>query len=600
MDVLDIDQINVSRIDIAIIVVYLGAILAIGMMLSKRASENIDAYFLGGRTLPWWLLGLSGTACYFDVAGVMWTIVVFYVMGQQFFWPQFMWGYVAMLACFATFMGKWLRRSRVVTGAEWMIVRFGDGPAGAFARTAYAVMAVVIAVAFVGFAEFGCGKFLSIFVPRPDSVVSEWAWQHALAAALMALTAVYTVSSGLLGVGVTGFLQFVIVLIGSSVLIVKAVQMASYETVAAEVPAQWFQFAPMHQWPRLSNWEATKGWVLLLPVTLTWVLKGAALGVGGPQQLYDLQRFLAARNPREASLAGMVWGVGLAPMFMVAAAVGVIGLVQWGGQIANPEQLYPVVIGSMLPVGIKGLVLAGLLSAFMSTFSATVNAGASYLVHDLYRKHVRPNSDERHLIRASRAASGLIVAGGIAIGMLARDINAIFEWIMMALGTGVLMPNVLRWFWWRFNGMGFAVGTLVGVGSAIASTVLLPDVHGEVVFLILLAISTISSVAATLASSPTDLETLKAFYRRVRPPGFWAPVAEALHDDGVDAKPEPFLWDAASAVVAGIGLQALFLASTYVVTHQWNALTVALFLVIAAAAILEFTWRRRLPSADET
>lgn len=595
MQQLHTDAIYVDWIDIGVIVAYLAVILVAGVILSKVASRDLDAYFLGGRTMPWWLLGLSGTACYFDVAGVMWTIVVFYVMGQQFFWPQFMWGYIAMLACFAAFMGKWLRRSRVLTGAEWMVVRFGDGPAGELARTAYAVMAVVIAVAFVGFAEFGCGKFLSIFIPRIAAVDSAWVWQHLLAIALMSLTAVYTISSGLLGVGVTGFIQFVIVLIGSSVLIYKAVAMGSYDVIAREVPDAWFQFWPERKWPRLAGWSDTAGWVLLGPAAITWVLKGAALGIGGPQQLYDLQRFLAAKSPREASLAGMLWGVGLTPMFMVAAAVGVIGLVEWGGNIANPEQLYPVVIGTMLPVGLKGLVLAGLLSAFMSTFSATVNAGASYLVHDLYLKYLAPHADRKQVIRASRVASLIIVAGGIAIGMLARDINAIFEWIMMALGTGVLVPNVLRWFWWRLNGVGFAVGTLAGVSGAVVAAGWFAESAGHWQFLTLLTVSIASSVAATLASPPTEMAVLCDFYRRVQPPGFWGPVRSRLASTGELPQPEPFIWDAASALITAIGLQALFLVATYAVTHQWRACGIAGLVVALATAVLYHTWYRRLP-----
>lgn len=598
MQHLETTGIHVSGLDVAIIVGYMIAILAIGVWLSRKASKNVDSYFLGGRSMPWWLLGLSGTACYFDVAGVMWTIMVFYVMGQQFFWPQFMWGYIAMLACFAAFMGKWLRRSRVLTGAEWMVVRFGAGSAGEFARTAYAVMAVVIAIAFVGFAEFGCGKFLSIFIERPDTIETAWGWQHLLAIALMALTAIYTVSSGLMGVALTGFIQFVIVMVGSSVLIIMAINMSSYEAIAEQVPNEWFQFTPQWEWPRLGQWPDTAGWVLLVPATLAWVLKGAALGVGGPQQLYDLQRFLAARTPREASLAGMIWGIGLTPMFMLSAAVGVIGIVKWGGEIANPDQLYPVVIGSMLPVGLKGLVLAGLLSAFMSTFSATVNSGASYLVHDFYHKFVRPTASESHLVRVSRLSSIVVVVGGIAVGMMAKDINVIFEWIMMVLGTGVLMPNILRWFWWRFNGAGFAVGTLVGVVAAIVSVAFFPTVDSHLTFLALLAVSVTSSVVATLATPPTEMQILKEFYRCVRPPGAWGPVRSALLDEGVSLTREPFLWDAVSALITAVGLQALFLASTYAVTHQWNAVAGALFVVFGTAVLLYFTWYQRLPSND--
>lgn len=595
---LDASEIVVAPVDVVIIGSYFVALIACGLLLSRRASKDVDAYFLGGRTLPWWLLGLSGTACYFDVAGVMWTVAVFYVMGQQFFWPQFMWGYVATLACFATFMGKWLRRSGVMTGAEWMVFRFGSGQAGEFARTAYAVMAVVIAVAFIGFAEYGCSQFLAIYIDRPASLPTGWIWDnwpHLLAMALMAVTSVYAIASGLIGVGITGFLQFFIVLLGSSILIGQAVAMGSHEQISQVVPAEWFHFWPAAEWPRLGEWELTSRWVWMAPVALTWVLKGVALGVGGPQQLYDLQRFLAARTPREASMAGMIWGVGLVPMFMVSAAVGVIGLLKWGGEIENPDQLYPVVIGSMLPVGVKGLVLAGVLSAFMSTFSATVNAGASYLSHDLYHKFVRPDASPTHLVHASRIASLVIVVAGIVVGMASRDINAVFEWIMMVLGSAVLMPCVLRWFWWRFNGMGFAVGTLAGVASSIVWAILLPNAESYVTFPVLLAISLISSVAAALLTPSTSDDVLQEFYRTVRPTGAWGPVRRQLKTEGIELSSEPFKWDAISTLVTAVGLQALFLASTYAVTHQWKSFVAALVTAGTSAVVLYFTWYLKLP-----
>ena len=254
---------------------------------------------------------------------------------------------------------------------------------------------------------------------------------------------------------------------------------------------------------------------------MVWVAKGTFLSLGGPQQLYDMQRFLAAKSPREASKAGLTWGVALTPLFMVSAVVGVIGIMPWGGELPHPERLYPAVIGTMLPIGIKGLVLAGLLSAFMSTFSATVNAGASYLIRDGYQKVIRPDASNRELKWASRGASLMVIIAGIWVGTQARNIDDIFNWIMMILGTGVLMPNVLRWFWWRFNGWGFAVGTLVGVTAAIISVTWFADTPIYVSFFILLFVSIISSVASTLLTQPTDMETLMDFYRRVHPPGLW-------------------------------------------------------------------------------
>ncbi len=590
MDPLRELSITVSGIDLGVIAIYLVGIVLAGVVMTRMASRNIDSYFLGGRKMPWWLLGLSGTASYFDVTGVMWTIAFFYTMGPRFFWIQWEWGFLAT-ACFAAFMGKWLRRTGVMTGAEWMEVRFGNGVSGEFARFSYAVMAVVIAVAFIGFAEYGCGQFLHSFIPS-------WS-PHSLAVCLMAFTAIYTISSGLYGVVLTGAIQFGIILLGSCILIYKAVSMSSYETIAARMPAEWFGFWPMWHWEHLENWELTESYAYFFLVAMVWVAKGSFLSMGGPQQLYDMQRFLAARNPREASKAGLTWGVALTPMFMVSAAVGVIGIMQWGGDLPHPDRLYPVVIGTMLPVGVKGLVLAGLLSAFMSTFSATVNAGASYLIRDGYQKVARPKASNKELKWASRAASLVLVVAGIWVGMQAKNIDDIFNWIMMILGTAVLMPNVLRWFWWRFNGWGFATGTLVGVAAAIISITWFADAPLYVSFSILLFVSTISSVVSSLLTEPTDMQTLVDFYRRVHPPGCWGPVKRnVLADQNIELK-DSFAKDLIAAIIIGIGLQALFLTSVYACTQQWTAFWLSVLTVAVSAVISYWTWYRALPDEDE-
>ncbi len=590
MDTLDVSQITVSTIDLVIIGVYLLGIMIAGIYLTRLASRNLDSYFLGGRRIPWWFLGLSGTASYFDVTGVMWTIAFAYIMGQRFMWLQWEWGFV-MMAFFAAYMGKWLRRSKVMTGAEWMVVRFGSGPAGEFARTAYAVLAVVIAVAFIGFAEYGCGQFLHMFIPGVKP--------HTLAVCLMAATGVYTLSAGLFGVVLTDFIQFCIILLGSAILIVKAVGMSSYEAVAAEVPSEWFGFAPMWHWDHLEKWELTSGFSLFAVMTMVWVVKGMFLSVGGPQQLYDMQRFLAARSPRDACKAGMLWGIAMTPMFMVAVAVAVIGIVKWGGNLEHPEYLYPMVIGTMLPVGIKGLVLAGLLSAFMSTFSSTVNAGAAYLVRDGYQNFLRPKASSRELIRVSRIASGLIIVAGILVGMQAANIDSIFSWIMITLGTAVLMPNVLRWFWWRFNGVGYAVGTLAGVIASLATAFWFNDIPVYRSFPVLFGISTVSSVAATFLSPAADMATLREFYQRIRPAGCWQPVKRAILTDGAKLHRDRFGIDILAALVGSVGLQSLFLTSSYACTHQWRAFVMAILVMGGCGIALYFLWYKNLPDANE-
>jgi len=591
MDPLSTQPISVAAVDLAILAVYLVVVFFAGIYLTRLASRDIDAYFLGGRSMPWWLLGVSGTSAYFDVTGVMWTIAFFYIMGQRFFWIQWEWGFVAMVGCFAAFMGKWLRRSKVITGAEWMIIRFGGGPAGRFARTSYAVLAVVIAVAFAGFAEYGGGQFLHAFLPQYEP--------HPLAVTLIIITAAYTILGGLYGVVLTDLIQFGLILLGSSILIAKAVSMSSYDALAQAVPADWFQFTPVWHWDYLEHWEMTQGYSLFLLGAVVWVVKGMLLSVGGPQQLYDMQRFLAARSPRDAAKAGMLWGVALTPMFMVAAAVGVIGLMKWGGNLPRPERLYPVVIGNVLPQGLKGLVLAGLLSAFMSNFSATVNAGAAYLVRDGYQPLVRPRASDRELIHASRVSSGLVALGGILVGVQAKNIDVIFAWIMMTLGTAVLMPNVLRWFWWRFNGWGYAVGTLCGVVSAIVAALRFSDVPVHVSFFIFLAISAVTCIAASLLTPPTELETLKDFYRRIHPPGFWGPVKAAVLAADPNTPSDRFARDFFCLLVSIVGLHALYMSSCYLCTKQWAAFAWAWAVVAAAAVVCYFVWYKNLPPKHE-
>jgi len=258
-----------------------------------------------------------------------------------------------------------------------------------------------------------------------------------------------------------------------------------------------------------------------------------------------------------------------------------------------------MVIGTMLPTGIKGLVLAGLLSAFMSTFASTINTGASYLVRDGYQHILRPKASTKELIRASRLSSVLVIVAGIAVGMLARNINDIFEWIMMTLGTAVLIPNVLRWFWWRFNGTGFAIGTLAGVAAAIVQAIWFNHVPMYVSFPLLLAMSTITSVVGSLLTPATDNATLKDFYCRIRPAGWWGPIKREVLAKNPILPKDTFVWDMLTAIIGGVGLQALFLMSTYACTHQWKAFSTAGGVVVVATVILYFTWYKHLPEKDE-
>lgn len=586
MDALQIQNINVHWVDLSIIGIYLVIILIAGTYLTRLASRGITSYFLGGRQIPWWFLGISGTASWFDVAGVMWMVAFFYIMGPRYMWPCWKWGSLA-LPFFAAYVAKWVRRSRVLTGAEWMVLRFGKGPGGESARVAFALLRIVTYVGMIGFAEYGCGHFFHKFIPSVNPDV--------LAISLMTATAIYTIAAGLYGVVLTNIIQFSIILIGSFILITKAIGMASYQTVANQVTPEWFGIVPISNWAHLENWELTDELAPFLLLTFFWIAKGLMQSIGGEASPV----FLAARSSRDASKAAMLWGFALTPMFMVSAAVGVIGLINWGGNVSEPNDLYPVVIGTMLPIGVKGLVLAGLLSAFMSTFSAFINGGAAFIVRDIYQNFFRPNAGNKELVLTGRISSGALVVIGILIGLQAENIDTILDWIMMTLGATYLVPNILRWFWWRFNGQGYASGILVGIVASIAVARFFGNVSSYITFSSLLLISGATSIIVTLLTQSVGIETLKEFYKRTKPAGWWKPIKNIVKAESSVLPKDSFLMDIFTVIIGVVCLQSLYLASTYACTHQWKTFTISIIITFGCCVGLYFTWYKHLPDKNE-
>ena len=216
------------------------------------------------------------------------------------------------------------------------------------------------------------------------------------------------------------------------------------------------------------------------------------------------------------------------------------------------------------------------------------------MVRDLWQPLFSPKANEKHLVRASYAATIAIVTTGTLIGLNASSIRQVWDWIMMALGAAFVVPNVLRWYWWRFNGMGYAAGTLVGL----ALMGIEPPIF--LTFPALCALSLIASLVGTYLSPPTDEDVLLDFYRNVRPFGWWGPVrnrseltSQQIHDPGESATYAAF-----NVVLACLAIFGAYVAPMYLVGHwHWNALawgTVS----IAAMIVLKFTWYDHLPKAE--
>jgi len=450
---------HLNPLDIAIVVVYLATIVSIGVTVKRRASRSIDSYFLGNRRLPWWALAMSGSSSYFDITGTMWIVSLFVVLGLRGMWVQWIWGFVISVF-FAAYMGRWIRRSGVMPGSEWMVFRFGDTPGGNAARLAYTVYAVLTVTAFLAFAAVGMGKFISVFVDVNPQLG---------AAVVVTLTGVYVILGGFQGMILVEVLQTVILSTGALLVAWLGYSHFDAQRFAAVTPPGWWSLAPVWK----LDYADGSGYSLFGALALVWFTKGFLLCLSGPEQLFDFQRFLAAPNGRDAQKLGALWGVIHTIRWPMAMSIAVLALLGAGGAdfrrllAQDPERALPLVLANYLPHGLAGLAVAALLSGFLASFSSCVNAGASYLVKDIYKRYFNPGASDIRLVRASYLASTLLVLAGLGISFFARSINLLFVWIMGTLGAGVLVPNVLRWYWWRLNGWGYACGAFAGIGLSL-------------------------------------------------------------------------------------------------------------------------------------
>jgi Na+/proline symporter len=263
------------------------------------------------------------------------------------------------------------------------------------------------------------------------------------------------------------------------------------------------------------------------------------------------------------------------------------------------EKILPATINNFLPVGLMGIVLTGLLGAFMGTFSGTLNAAQAYIVNDIYLKYVNPGASNRRTIYMNYLAGILVVITGIVLGLFVRDVNTVLQWIVSGLYGGYIASNLLKWHWWRFNARGFYWGMLAGILPAIALAVLkyenvlqgLDLYYWPVLFLLSLAGSIIGSYAAP----PTDMDTLKSFYRTVRPWGFWKPVhREVVRDDPDFVGNKNFRRNVLNIVLGMIAQLCLTLLPMYIVLELKLPLLINTALLLVIILILKKTWWNRL------
>jgi solute:Na+ symporter, SSS family len=525
-------NINLETVDWSIIIGFFSLILIAGMIMNKFASKGISNYFLGGKKIPWWVLGASGTASNVDISGTAIIVAYIYTLGLNGFWVEMRGGTALPLAFLMVFLGKWYRRTRVMTEAEFMKFRFGEGTDGKLARTFSAIANLVVTLGMVIYFAKGTGMFVGQFVHFvPDPVLNE----YIASGIMMIICLAYTVSSGLYGVVFTDVIQEIMIIITAIFVSVKAFFLVG----SMSIPERFTTF----NLPFTQEIPGHPEYHMFTYVVLFFILKGVMEGMGGLGG-YMSQRYYAARNEKEAGLLTAEWIILLSFRWTFIMALAILGLsVSAQVQQVGAERVLPIVISEMLPAGIKGIAIAGMIAAAMSTFDSTINAGASYFVKDIFQARINPDADETLLVRMSRLSSVVIALIGFVLSMVVPSIDYIWNFINASLLAGMFLPLVLRWFWERLNGYGFAIGTGAGIVASLVMQIMqvvqTAQLGEKVVyppyisFPIPLLFSLLGCVIATYLTPETPEEIRINFLRRPRVGGFWTETKRKMGFDFV-------------------------------------------------------------------
>jgi Na+/proline symporter len=259
------------------------------------------------------------------------------------------------------------------------------------------------------------------------------------------------------------------------------------------------------------------------------------------------------------------------------------------------ERVLPAVINQFLPTGILGLVLTGLLGAFMGTFSGTLNAAQAYIVNDIYLKYINPEASTRRTISMNYLSGIFIVTLGIVLGFFVKNVNSILQWIVAALYGGYVASNVFKWYWWRFNANGFFWGMMAGIAAALVFPQFFAD--NELIFKwpLLFLISIAGSVIGTYSAPATDVAVLKSFYKTVRPWGFWKPIhAIVVAEDPSFVANRRFKLDMFNIVIGMTAQTCLTILPLYVVLWMKLPLLITVLILAATVIILKKTWWNKL------
>ena len=529
---------TLSTLDWTVVIIYFVVVLALGLYVSRRASSSMDDYFLSGRNVPWWLLGVSMVATTFssDTPNLVTGLVRENGVAGNWGWWCFL--LTGMLTVFV--FAKLWRRSLVLTDVEFYELRY-SGKEAAFLRGFRALyLGFVFNTLVMGTVSLAAIKFGEIVLGLPG-------WQTLLIAG--SVTIIYSIKGGLKAVIVTDFVQFALAMVGSvwaCVYLINLPEVGGLQTLIAHDNV-------VGKIDMLPSFEDPNVWVpiLLVPLAVQWwasYYPGSEPGGGG----YLAQRMFSARTEKDAVSATLLFNVAHYalrpwPWILIALASLIVFPELTDIQQAFPQLsedkvghdiAYPAML-TLLPAGLLGLLAAGLIAAFMSTLSSHFSLGSSYMVNDVYQRFYRPEASEQELVRVGQLATVVLGVIGMGLGLALTDATQAFN-LLLLLGAGTGLIYILRWFWWRINAYTEIVAM---VASLLISGFFTFSDHGLEAWQTIIVGAVLTSgvwIVSTFLTPATTDDKLVDFYQKIRPAGpGWERVRRLAGERGLPLAERP-------------------------------------------------------------
>lgn len=529
---MDTLRISLSGADYLIVGSYFAFAILVGILTKKLSGDDMRGYFLSGQRLSWWLLGTSMVATTFALDTPLYVagFTRQYGISKNWEWWVFLFG--GMFTTF--FFAKLWRRSNVLTDAEFIHIRY-SGKVGSFLRGFRALyMGFIMNMLVIGSQLVAISKVgtLVLGVSAADPHYKAWCWGIAAICGFTALF--YCYMSGFGAVVITDFVQFGLAMVGSILLAVYACRQPEVGGLANMV-AQLKSAMPdkLSFAPTIGFTEAGRMSLLVLigyGCVRWWSQVYGGAEPGG--QAHVAQRMLAAKNEKHALLASLWfnfanYALKPIPFIIVALATLLIFPLE---TFADHEAVYLSTL-NFVPTGLRGLIVASLFAAFMSTVDTRINLGASYFVNDFYKPFIAKNKSERHYVSVSKLTSVIQMVVGLGMLLIVTNMRSVF-FIYAGLGSGAGLVYILRFYWWRINAwsefaaMTSAFVTLVVFRWGVYGSEAKFNQHGFEYMFISFFIVTAIWVTTTLMTKPCDRQKLREFYERVRPAGpFWKPIS---------------------------------------------------------------------------